>query len=283
MLHAHDYKTPFDPVNMVGRRVVIVGFGNSAVDIASELGQRSLTASCTVSTRRGVWVLPKFLNGRPVDKTPLPAWLPLPLVRFLARRAVIRAIGRMEDYGLPTPDHRPLDAHPTVSGEFLTRMSNGDITVKPAIERFDGDRVIFTDGSAQEADVIITATGYNIDFPFLSPEDARVTDNHIPLWKRMVQAEPELHSLWFMGLAQALPTLVNLAEQQAKLLAAWATGRFALPDAETMRQTIVADEARYQGHYYKSRRHTMQVNFEPYVAEVMKEIAAGAKRARVAA
>ncbi len=283
MLHAHDYKTPFAPVNTVGKRVVIVGMGNSAVDVASELGQRSLTEKLWVSTRRGVWVLPKFLNGRPVDKTPLPAWLPLPIMRFLARRAVVRAVGRMEDYGLPTPDHKPLEAHPTVSGEFLTRMSNGDISIKPAIERLEGKNVHFTDGSVEAVDIIITATGYNIDFPFLAAADARITDNHIPLYKRMVQADPALHGLWFMGLAQALPTLINLAEQQSKLLVAYLTGRYALPDAATMARVIADDERKYQAHYYASRRHTMQVNFEPYVADLMREIAAGARRVKIAA
>jgi cation diffusion facilitator CzcD-associated flavoprotein CzcO len=176
-----------------------------------------------------------------------------------------------------------LDAHPTVSGEFLTRMSNGDITAKPAIAALEGANVRFTDGSTEAADIIITATGYNIDFPFLDPADAPVTDNHIPLYKRMVQADPALHGLWFMGLAQALPTLVNLAEQQAKLLAAYLSGRYALPDPATMRRVIAEDEKRYQGHYYQSRRHTMQVNFEPYVAELKREIAGGAARLKRAA
>ncbi|PZN96774.1 MAG: monooxygenase [Alphaproteobacteria bacterium] len=283
IIHAHDYKTPFAPLDCVGKRVVVVGLGNSAVDIASELGQRSITEKLFVSTRRGVWVLPKFLNGRPVDKTPMPSWFPLPLARALGRRAVIRAIGRMEDYGLPTPDHRPLDAHPTVSGEFLTRMSNGDITAKPAIARLDGAEVVFTDGSRERVDIVITATGYNIDFPFLPPGDAPVTDNHIPLFKRMVQADPALHGLWFMGLAQALPTLVNLAEQQSKLLVAYLTGRYALPDPATMARVIVEDERKYQAHYYASRRHTMQVNFEPYVADLVRETAAGARRVRTQA
>ena len=280
MIHAHDYKTPFKPVDTIGKRVLVVGMGNSAVDIASELGQRAITDKLWVSTRRGVWVLPKFLNGKPVDKTPLPAWMPLPLVRKLAARTIIKAIGRMEDYGLPTPDHRPLEAHPTVSGEFLTRMSNGDIGVKPAIERLEGHDVVFVDGSRETIDVIITATGYNIAFPFLEPGDARITDNHIPLYKRMVQADPALHGLWFMGLAQALPTLVNLAEQQSKLLVAYLTGRYALPDPAIMARVIAEDEKRYQAHYYASRRHTMQVNFEPYVADLAREIVAGGRRVR---
>jgi cation diffusion facilitator CzcD-associated flavoprotein CzcO len=283
MIHAHDYKTPFQPVDTIGKRVLVVGMGNSAVDIASELGQRAIAGRLFVSARRGVWVLPKTLNGKPVDKTPLPAWIPLPLVRKLAARAIVKAVGRMEDYGLPTPDHKPLEAHPTVSSEFLARMSNGDISVRPGIERFDGSDVVFTDGSREAIDIIITATGYNIDFPFLAPEDARITDNHIPLYKRMVQADPALHGLWFMGLAQALPTLVNLAEQQSKLLVAWLTGRYALPDPATMARVIADDERKYQAHYYASRRHTMQVNFEPYVADLMREIAAGAKRGRMAA
>lgn len=278
IIHAHDYRTPFEPVNCIGKRVLVVGLGNSAVDIASELGQRSITAQCLVSTRRGVWVLPKYFNGVPADKQAAPPWLPLPVARWIGRRKVKQLVGNMEDYGLPTPDHEPLDAHPTVSGEFLGRLGSGDITVKPAIARLDGDGVIFTDGSREVVDAIITATGYNIDFPFLDPEHAKVTDNHIPLYKRMVQADPALHGLWFMGLAQTLPTLVNLAEQQSKLLAAYLTGQYALPSPDEMRRTIVAEEKRYQGHYYASRRHTMQVNFEPYVADLAAEIRRGSRR-----
>jgi cation diffusion facilitator CzcD-associated flavoprotein CzcO len=279
IIHAHDYRTPFEPLNLIGKRVLVVGLGNSAVDIASELGQRSITEKCFVSTRRGVWVLPKYFNGVPADKQAAPPWLPLPIARWIGRRKVKSLVGNMEDYGLPTPDHEPLDAHPTVSGEFLTRVGSGDIAVKPAIARLDGDGVIFTDGSREVLDVIICATGYNIEFPFLSADDARVTDNHIPLYKRMVQSDPSLHGLWFMGLAQTLPTLVNLAEQQSKLLAAFLAGRYALPSPQEMAQTIVAEEKRYQGHYYASRRHTMQVNFEPYVADLAAEIRRGAKRA----
>ena len=283
VIHAHDYRTPSDPVEMTGKRVVVVGLGNSAVDIASELSQRTVAARLFVSARRGVWVLPKMLGGRPVDKTPLPSWIPPKLARRLAAGAVRRAVGSMSDYGLPEPDHAPLHAHPTVSAEFLPRCAAGDIVVKPAIAAFEGPNVHFTDGSVEAVDIVVTATGYRVDFPFLDAADAPVTDNHLPLYKRLVQTDPALHGLWFMGLAQSLPTLVNLAEQQSKLFAAWATGAYALPDPATMRATIARDETLHRGHYYASPRHTMQLDFGIYVRDIQAELAAGATRLKRAA
>ncbi len=277
-IHAHDYRTPFEPVEMIGKRIVVVGLGNSAVDIASELSQRPIAAKLFVAARRGVWVFPKYFNGKPADKTMLPAWMPMALKRKLAATVARRAVGAMEDYGLPKPDHAPLEAHPTVSGEFLTRLGCGDISVRPNIAELMGRQVRFEDGSVEDVDVIVYATGYRTSFPFLAPEDAPVRDNHLPLFKRMVQ--PERPNLWFMGLAQSLPTLVNFAEQQSKLLAAWASGRYALPGADEMRATIAQDEALHRGHYYASPRHMMQVDFDVYARDLKREIRAGEARAR---
>jgi cation diffusion facilitator CzcD-associated flavoprotein CzcO len=279
MIHAHDYRTPTDPVNLMGKRVIVVGLGNSAVDIASELGQRTVAGKLFVSARRGVWVLPKYIGGKPSDKAPLPRWLPGWLTRRVARGVVRRLIGNMEDYGLPKPDHEPLEAHPTVSSEFLPRMGSGDITIKPAIAELQGKHVQFVDGSIEAVDAIVFATGYKTDFPFLGADDAPVVNNHIGLYKRMVQADPALHGIWFMGLAQPLPTLVNFAEQQSKLVAAYLSGDYALPDPATMADVIVADEKLHMGHYYASQRHTMQVNFDVYCADLKREIVAGTKRA----
>jgi cation diffusion facilitator CzcD-associated flavoprotein CzcO len=74
--HAHAYSDPFDPVDMRGKNVVVVGMGNSAMDIASELAQRPIAKNLWVSARRGVWVFPKYLNGKPSDKSAMPAWMP---------------------------------------------------------------------------------------------------------------------------------------------------------------------------------------------------------------
>lgn len=280
-MHARDYRTPFDPLDLRGKTIVVVGLGNTAVDIASELGQRSLGTRLIVSARRGVWVLPKYLNGKPMDKTPLPPWMPGWLKRRLGAVAIRRAVGDMASYGLPTPDHQPLEAHPTVSSEFLLRCGNGDIEVKPIVTEKQGEHLLFADGSREKVDVLIHATGYRLSFPFLSPEDASVSSNHLPLFKRMVQPDPRLQGLWFMGLAQPLPTLVNFAEQQSKLFVAMLAGRYALPSSAEMQSILQADETAHKGHYYASQRHTIQVDFDLYCHDLKAEIAQGLKRTQV--
>lgn len=277
-VHSHNYTDPFDPYDFRGKRVMIVGAGNSAMDISSELSQRPLAEKLFISMRRGVWVLPKYMDGKPADKAVLPAWMPSGLGRKLARNKIKKTIGMMEDYGLPKPDHEPLEGHPSVSGEFLTRVGCGDITPKPGIEKLDGDGVVFTDGTREKVDAIIWATGYNVNFPFLKQDDLTPKDNVFPLYKRMVK--PGRETIFFLGLAQPLPTLVNFAEQQSKLVAAALDGEYAFPDAAEMERITVEDEKEHLGHFYDSPRHRMQVDFNLYCRDLLKEIEKGMKRAR---
>jgi cation diffusion facilitator CzcD-associated flavoprotein CzcO len=148
--HAHDYRGPFDPVDMRGKNIIVVGMGNSAMDIASELSQRPIAKTLWVAARRGVWVLPKYMDGKVADKASMPHWMPRKLGLALARKKIKRAIGQMENYGLPKPDHEPLEAHPSVSGEFLTRAGCGDVKFKPNIAELMGNKVRFEDGSVEE-------------------------------------------------------------------------------------------------------------------------------------
>jgi len=275
-VHSHHYRDPFEPYDFRGKRVLVVGAGNSAMDISSELAQRPLAARLFISMRRGVWVLPKYIDGQAADKAVLPKWMPAKVGRSLARAKIKKTIGRMEDYGLPKPDHEPLDAHPSVSGEFLTRVGCGDIIPKGAIHRLDHDGVIFTDGTRETVDAIIWATGYNVTFPFFQQPDLTPNDNAFPLYKRMVK--PGFENVFFIGLAQPLPTLVNFAEQQSKLVAAALQGRYRFPERADMERTIAADEEEYLAHFYDSPRHRMQVDFNAYVADLLKEIERGARR-----
>jgi cation diffusion facilitator CzcD-associated flavoprotein CzcO len=277
--HVHAYRDPFTPVDVRGKTVVVVGMGNSAMDVASELAQRPIAGKLIVSARRGVWVLPKYMDGKVADKAVMPAWMPRKLGQALARAKIKKTIGRMEDYGLPAPDHEPLEGHPSVSGEFLTRAGCGDIKFRPNIKALEGRNVRFEDDTVEPVDVIIYATGYRISFPFLKdPGLVPDADHRLPLFKRMMR--PGVPNLFYMGLAQPLPTLVNFAEQQAKLAATYLVGRYKPPGEAEMRAAMARDEQMHLGQYYNSPRHTIQVDFNLYVRDLLKEIAAGEKRAK---
>ena len=279
--HSHAYFDPFDPVDMRGKNVVVVGMGNSAMDVASELSQRPIARNLWVSARRGVWVLPKYMNGKPADKSAMPAWMPRKLGQAMARKVIKKTLGNMEDYGLPKPDHEPLSAHPSVSGEFLTRAGCGDIKFKPAIKALEGRNVRFEDDSVEQVDAIVFATGYDMKFPFFDdPNLLPDAEHRFPLYKRMMK--PGIDNLFFMGLAQPLPTLVNFAEQQSKLAAAYLTGRYRPPAKAEMESVTAKDEEFYLGGYYKAARHTIQVDFNHYVVDLAKEVARGENRAKAA-
>ena len=91
--------------------------------------------------------------------------------------------------------------------------------------------------------------------------------------------KPGRETLFFLGLAQPLPTLVNFAEQQSKFVVAALDGRYDFPSRTEMEDVIVDDERENVGHFYDSPRHRMQVDFTKYVADLHKEIARGAERA----
>lgn len=281
-LHSHHYRSPFEPVNCVGKRVLVVGMGNSAMDVASELSQRPIASRLFVSARHGVWIFPKYFKGQPIDKNPAPAWMPKAMRQWLGARMIKGLVGKMSDYGLPEPTIGPFESHGTVSGEFLVRAGSGDIVMKPGIERLDGDGVVFSDGSREQIDVIVWATGYDIKFPFFSdPSFLADADNRPPpLYKRIMK--PGVPDLFYMGLAQPLPTLVNFAEQQSKLVGAYLAGQYQPPDPAEMERVIKADEDYYTGQYYKARRHTIQLDFDHYVRALKKELAKGAARAKAA-
>ena len=280
IVHSHSYVSPFEPVEIRGKRVIVVGMGNSAMDIASELSSPWMASKLYVSARRGVWVLPKYRNGQPADKVMAPPDIPKEQALAASRELIRGLVGSMSTYGLPEPDHEPLSAHPSVSADFLTKAGSGDIHMLPEIARFEGSTAHLVDGSSVEADVVIAATGYDMSFPFFDPTEVSLhpdADHRYPLFKRMIK--PGADHLYFMGLAQSSPTIVNLAEQQSKLLARLLTGSYALPPVEDQERILKADEEAHLEQYYAAPRHTIQIDFARYVIDLMAEIEAGEARA----
>lgn len=280
-IHSHHYIDPSDPLDFTKKRILVVGLGNSAADIAVELSSKSLQNELTLSTRSSAWIVPKYTGGLPADKyyvtTP---YLPLAWQRKFLQKMQFMAGSNPELYGLPKPNHKFFEAHPTQSVELPLRLGSGDITPKGNVARLDGETVHFEDGTSSDFDIIVYATGYNITFPFFDPEFISAPDNAIPLFKRMFK--PGIDDLVFMGFAQATPTLFPFVESQARLLAAYAAGRYRLPAVDEMERVIVADQQKYTGHVLDRPRHTQQVDYFLYEHDMRtKEIPAGLERARV--
>ena len=278
-IHSHHYIDPKTPVDLTGKRVLVCGIGNSAVDITSELSRKGVAEKVFISTRSGAWVMPKYLFGQPLGKlVRTNPYLPVKLQRWLARPLPFIASGRMEDFGLPHPNHEFLEAHPTVSSELLLRLGSGDAVAKPNVAELEGDRVRFEDGSVEEIDAIVFATGYKITFPFFDPEFLSAPENRLPLYKRIFV--PGIDDLALVGFAQAIPTLFPFVELQSKLVARYAGGDYALPSVAEMEQTISEDIVKH-GQFVERPRHTMQIHWYVYEHDIwQREIPAGRKRAR---
>lgn len=270
-IHAHDYRSG---EQLQDRHVVVVGAGNSAMDIAVEASFRA--KSTALSIRRGQWVMRKFLLGRPSDQVTVPAWLPWPATALRLRIGALTA-GGFRKYGLPTPPHKPGQSHPVQSEQIRARIAAGRVCVRPGIARFDGDTVVFTDGTRSPADLIVWATGYKISFPFLDPALVSVAENELPLWKRTVH--PDLPGLFFIGLVQPVGAVMPLSEAQGAWVAETLAGRYAPPSDGVIREQMTVEDQRNKKQFYASPRHTMEVDFDHYLWDLERERIRGRQRA----
>jgi hypothetical protein len=199
VLHARDYKSADQ---LRGKRVMVVGGGNSGCDIAVDAIRTA--ESVLHSTRRGYYYQPKFISGKPT-----PQWMMELGNKFATKEetlAYIEEVFRLAgydgtDYGLPKPDY-PLDAaHPVMNSLLLYHIGHGDVVPRGAIERFDGKTVHFGDGAPAEIDLVLYATGYSRDFPFL--------DRSLLEWKGSIpdlflhSTPRNLDNILFMGFINA--------------------------------------------------------------------------------
>jgi dimethylaniline monooxygenase (N-oxide forming) len=277
-MHSHYY---VENTGFKDKNVLVVGIGNSAMDIAVEASY--VARKTFISSRRGAYILPKYLFGRPMDQIGVNALTPV--LPFAFRRGILMAlyrigVGKVQDYGLPEPDHKIGEAHPTISADFLNRIAHGDTTWKPNVAGLEGDRVRFGDGSAEEIDVIVWCTGYRVSFPFFDEDLISAPDNDLPLYRRVFK--PGIDNLFFIALLQPLGATMPLAEAQGRWITSYLRGEYRLPSLHEMEAEIRSERERMFKRYVASKRHTMQVDFDNYLYDLRKELKAGAARARAA-
>ena len=268
VIHASAYK---DPAQLRGRKVLVVGGGNTGCDIAVEAAQQA--AQAWHSTRRGYWYAPKYVFGRPADQLNdlmLRLRLPLRLRQWLYHRTLRLIVGDVTRFGLRKPDHRPYESHPVVNSQLVYYLGHGRILPVPDVARFAGSAVELRDGQRIEPDLVISATGYLPRFDFLAPDlldsdDAGRPDLHLHVFARR---HP---TLAVVGLVQPDSGLFPLAHWQSVAVARWLRLRLADPARAA---AVQVKESRRPVHRWSRRnvvdssRHWFEVSHTDYLRTV---------------
>ncbi|MFO0901731.1 MAG: NAD(P)-binding domain-containing protein [Pirellulales bacterium] len=261
--HAREYKTP---EILRGKRVLVIGAGNSGCDIAVEAALNADAAF--LSLRRGYHFLPKFLLGTPIDSGG--EWLrrrgcPLWLIRLWTRLLVRVALGRPDRYGLPKPDHGLFQTHPIVNSQLLYQVGHGRIQVRSGVESCQGDRVRFTDGREERIDLIICATGYRVSLPFLPPSVVESVHDIPQLYLHAFH--PRLDNLFVAGMIQPNSGLWPLSDYQTRVMAAFIAAQERDPaTADWFRQVKAQPNPDLACglHFDSSPRHRIEVEYYSY-------------------
>lgn len=212
LLHTSAYKRADV---FAGKRVLIIGAGNSGCDIAVDAVHRA--ASVDISVRRGYYFVPKYVFGKPADtlggKFVLPPWLK----QAIDSRILRWFTGDPVRFGFPRPEYKMYESHPVVNSLILHHLGHGDIHVRPDIARFDGRTVHFKDGTARDYDLVMAATGYLLHYPFIARE--------LLNWQGMAPRlflnifPPRFHNLAVVGMVEASGLGWQGRYEQAELVA----------------------------------------------------------------
>jgi len=212
LIHSKDYKRP---AQLAGKRILVIGGGNSGCDIVSEAAR--VGACADWSLRRGYWFLPKTLIGVPTVELMHP-WMPIRLQRTVMRALVYATVGPYEAYGLPRPDHAIFETHPSVSTEALHYLKHGRIRVRPDVDSAD-DAIRFVDGDTARYDLVVAATGFDVRFPFLPEGMVEVRGKTAQLYGGSLVLNRK--HLYVVGTTQPRYGLGPLVRPAAVLLAEW--------------------------------------------------------------
>uniref|UniRef100_A0A915EBX9 Flavin-containing monooxygenase n=1 Tax=Ditylenchus dipsaci TaxID=166011 RepID=A0A915EBX9_9BILA len=272
IIHSHSYK---DHVGYEDTTNVVVGMGNSAVDVAVELSR--IGKQVYLSTRRGAWILSKVGSyGQPYDMELLsrfrmkyfnaiaPAWLVEKMVKKQLQHRFDHA-----KYGV-MPKHGVWSQHGTVSDELPNRIVSGTVIVKPNIKEYTATGVLWEDGTESQVDNVILCTGYLFDFNLVeNGQLIKVKDNYTPLFKYMYPAELLDHNtLGIIGLIQPIGSIMPIAEMQARVFFEIFTGASKLPKKEVILDDIYYKHMQMSQRYVHSLRHTVQVDYIQFMDEL---------------
>lgn len=266
ILHSVTYKKAEE---FKGKKVMIIGAGNSGADIACDAATHAQKAF--ISLRRGYHMIPKHLFGLPVDEVSekgpqLPIWL-----TRIAFQLILRVInGDVRRFGLPKPDHKLFESHPLLNAQLLHYLQHGDIQVKPDVSHYDGDHVVFKDGSREQLDLVLYATGYKWSCKYAADYFE---------WKG---GRPQLYlsifsrqhrNLFGIGYLETNSSAYKLFDNQAHAIACYLRDQLHRPErARQFDQLIAHDNPDLSGgiNFVKSQRHEVYLEVHAFKKHLRK-------------
>jgi cation diffusion facilitator CzcD-associated flavoprotein CzcO len=251
-----------------GKRVLIVGGGNSGCDIACDAARTAERAF--LSLRRGYWFIPKYVFGMPSDAfshngPQLPRRLEELFFGFLLRRVLVGDLAR---YGLQRPDHPVLASHPILNTQVLHHLGHGDLTAVADVKELRPRSVVFADGREEEVDLIVWATGYERTFPFLDESGVDAREGKLDAYLNVFHRDHP--GLSFLGLFETDGAAYPLIAKQAALVAGYAEARRSRKDTsafDALRRSARPD-LRGGRRYVASERHSYYVRGVVYEREL---------------
>jgi hypothetical protein len=266
-LHSHDFKRADDQWR--DQRVLVIGAGNSAADVAVETSR--VARSVHMAVRSPQWFVPKYLFGLPADVIAArQRWVP-PGLRQRGLTLLLRTLqGSYAKIGLPENTRPVLSQHPTLNSDLLDLFRHGRVVARPGVTRFDGHTVHFGDGTQDTYDIVVAATGFKITFPFFEPGFLDLEEaTSVPLYRKMMH--PDVPTVYFIGLFQPLGCIWPLADHQAKLACADITGRYRRP--ADLRARIAHEIAHPHYAMDQAPRHSTEVDYHRFRDELLAELA----------
>ncbi len=260
LIHASEYR---DPRQFDGKRVLIVGAGNSGCDIAVDAIHHA--ESCDLSMRRGYYFVPKYVFGKPADTMGGAIRLPMWLKRRIDSLILRWFVGDPQKYGFPKPDYQLYESHPVVNSLVLYHAGHGDIRIRADIDRFEGKTVHFRDGSQAEYDLVLTATGYKLHYPFIDRDLLNWQGDAPHLYLNAMH--PERDDLFLLGMIEATGLGWQGRHEQAEMVARYIKGlRDGAPAAKALQAAKAKGFDRATGgmNYLKLARMAYYVDKATY-------------------
>ena len=268
VIHTSAYKSP---QVFAGKRVLVVGAGNSGCDIVVDAVHHA--ASVDISVRRGYHFVPKYVLGKPADTLNQGRPLPARIKQAIDSRLLKLFTGDPTSFGFPEPDHKLYESHPIVNSLILHHVGHGDVRVRPDVERLDGDGVVFRDGSRHAYDMVVLATGYRLHYPFVAREHLNWTGMAPELYLNVVS--PTAPGLFVVGMIEAAGIGWQGRYEQGELVAAYlAAQREAPTAASAFDERVAGPPPDVSGgyRYLGLERMAYYVNKDAYRSAVRREI-----------